>query len=395
MGSGGENRRTENHALDTVLRVDSQFMERAIELARRSFGQTRPNPIVGAIVVRDGVIVGEGYHRRAGGAHAEVEALANAGTEANGATLYVTLEPCNHSGRTPPCTDAIFKAGIQEVVFAVSDPVDHGCLCGKDRLLRDGVRVREGICAAMAAYDNRFFLNANRRRKPWVIAKYASSLDGRIATSTGESQWITGPEARRRGHELRSFVDAVVVGSGTILADDPRLTVRLDSFMGIQPACIVLDSRGRVPVESKFVSEPGRKVILVTTDLSSPGWRQEMRDREIELVTLARNSSNHLSLQELMRILFDLGMQSLLVEGGAHVLGGFFDDRLVDEVWAFLAPMVIGGVNSPAAIGGVGALKLRDAHELDRVQLEKLGPDILMQGLVRQVEVPETCLRES
>ena len=378
---------------------DRAFMERALELARRALGHTSPNPVVGAVVVRDGIVVGEGFHRRAGSEHAEVEAIRQAGEAAAGATLYVTLEPCNHVGRTGPCTGAILAAGVKEVFFAVPDPMNHGTTRGRDHLLRAGLIIHAGLCEKEARYDNRFFLHASATsesgRRPWVIAKFACSLDGRIATATGESQWITGEASRRRAHELRALVDAVAVGSGTVLADDPQLTVRLKNIDVLHPTRIVLDGRGRTPPTSKLlVNCQDIRTIIATTQTSPAAWREEMSSRGAEVLLIPVDESESLRIPLLLTELGHRDIQSMMVEGGATVLGGFFDAGLVDEVWAFVAPMLIGGEKAPGSIAGRGAQTLNDVLRLEYIRMENLGADLLIRGLVQKTEVPERCLQE-
>ena len=352
-------------------------------------GTTQPNPMVGAVIVRDGQVVGEGYHARAGGPHAEVVALRQAGDAARGATMFVTLEPCNHHGRTPPCTEAILQAGIERVYFASRDTnprVEGG---GAAFLQSRGVECVEGPLTEEATNLNRGFLHWTRTGRPWVIAKFAASLDGRIATRTGESQWITGPEARRRGHELRREVDAILVGSGTVIADDPLLTVRGSGFdvrssiPEVPTVRIVVDGRGKSPVESKvFASAERVSTLVATTETSPQSWRDALRDRGVEVVLLSQDQGGWIDLGALLEELGRREIRSLLVEGGPTVHGSFFDAGLVDEVWAFLAPMVIGGTGAPGAVAGRGVTTLQDALRLASVQIETCGSDVLVRGLV-------------
>jgi len=364
----------------------SRFMLRALELAELGVGTTRPNPIVGAVVVKDGRIVGEGFHVHAGGPHAEVEAIAAAGGDARGAALYVTLEPCNHYGRTPPCTKAILEAGIRNVYFASGDPnptVEGG---GADFLRAQGVGCFEGPLSEEARYLNRGFFRWIETGRPWIVAKFACSLDGRIATRTGESKWITGPQARERGHELRRDVDAILVGSGTVLADDPLLTVRSargEARVTIPPVRIVLDGSGRSPISSRIFSTESEATTLVATTAASPySWRQTLEERGADVAVLPVDERGWIDLPELLDELGRREIRSVLVEGGATVHGSFFDQRLVNEVWAFLAPMVIGGDSASPAVGGRGIADLAEALRLDRVNLEQLDGDFLIRGLV-------------
>ena len=365
------------------------YMRRALALAREGRATTRPNPAVGAVIVRDGTIVGEGYHACAGGPHAEIVALEQAGEAARGATMYVTLEPCNHHGRTPPCTEAILQAGIERVYFASRDTNPH-VEGGGSRFLRDhGVDCIEDTLAEEANYLNRGFLHWTRTGRPWVIAKFAASLDGRIATRTGESQWITGPEARLRGHELRREVDAILVGSGTVIADDPLLTVRGSGFdvrssiPEVPTVRIVVDGSGKSPVESKVFASAERVIhagshdrslsTVVARCLARSGRRGRSAVTGSGWPDRSRCAARRAGQREI---------RSVLVEGGPTIHGSFFDARLVNEVWAFLAPIVIGGRDAPSAVAGTGITALKDALRLDSVHVEPWGTDVLVRGLV-------------
>lgn len=366
-------------------------MRRAIELARRGLGTTHPNPIVGAVIVRDGKVVGEGYHAHAGEPHAEVVALQQAGEAARGATMFVTLEPCNHHGRTPPCTEAILRAGIERVYFASRDTNPHVEGGGSQFLRTHGVDCIEGPLAEEANYLNRGFLHWTRTGRPWVVAKFAASLDGRIATRTGESQWITGSESRQRGHELRREVDAILVGSGTVLADDPLLTVR-GPMSEVRPETefvrIVLDGRGTSPIESKvFDATEGASTIVATTQVSPEAWRDDLREHGVDVSMMPADKLGRVDLATLLEELGRREIRSLLVEGGPTVHGSFFDAGLVNEVFAFIAPMVIGGADAPGAVGGQGVGALQSALRLESVQVETCGSDVLVRGIVNQQEM--------
>jgi diaminohydroxyphosphoribosylaminopyrimidine deaminase/5-amino-6-(5-phosphoribosylamino)uracil reductase len=325
--------------------------------------------------------VGEGFHAQAGGPHAETAALLAAGSAARGGTMYVTLEPCNHHGRTPPCTEAIINAGITEVIYAVDDPNPDVRGGGRLRLEDVGINVRSGVERDAVAELIRFFDHHVRTGRPYVIAKFAASLDGRIATRTGESKWITGDEARTRAHELRSRVDAILVGAGTAAADDPRLTARVPGRKSTDPLRIVLDSEGRVPTDVRLYSpELAGGTVVIATDRMPFARRVELTGRGVDVWTVPANDRGLVDLAPLLDRLGGRGVQSLLVEGGAGVLGSFFDAALVNEVWAFLAPTVIGGDAAPPSVGGRGAGRLKDALNLEAVSVEHLGRDILLRG---------------
>ncbi len=358
------------------------YMGRALDLARRAEGYTSPNPMVGAVVVRNGSIVGEGYHHHAGAPHAEVNALREAGDATHGATLYVTLEPCNHHGRTPPCTDAILQAGITHVVYAVPDP-HPAASGGAQRLAAAGVTITSHVCHAEATYLNRAFFHHVQTQRPYVIAKYAMSLDGKIATSTGHSQWITGEPARQRVHQLRHAVDAVLVGAGTATADNPRLTVRMGQVVPRHPLRVVLDSGGRVPLHSTLFAPhmPG-KTLVVTTAAMPPAHRAQLDRQRCAVLCAPADDHGRVDLHYLLAALGERQVQSLLVEGGGTVLGALFDAGLINECWAFVAPILIGGSTAPVPIGGAGIAHMHEAPRLTNVAIEHVGSDILIRGLI-------------
>ena len=366
-------------------------MRHALGLAARASGRTSPNPLVGSIVVRDGQVVGEGWHRVAGGAHAEVEALRDAGDAARGATLYATLEPCAHHGRTPPCVDAILAAGVRHVVYALGDP-NPAAAGGAAALERAGVTVTSGIEEAAARDLNRFFLHHVAHDRPYVIAKSASSLDGRVATRTGQSRWITGDASRRRAHELRQSIDAILVGAGTVIADDPSLTVRLDPAALApddvrHPRAVVLDSRGRVPLDRVLLREARTPATIVATTPAMPGDHRAALERagcDVRVLTPAADDAR-VPLDSLLDSLGASGVQSLLLEGGPTVHGAFLDAGLVDELWCFIAPFVIGGTEATPAVGGLGVAAIGDAARIDAPHVERLDGDVLIRGALRRV----------
>jgi diaminohydroxyphosphoribosylaminopyrimidine deaminase/5-amino-6-(5-phosphoribosylamino)uracil reductase len=355
------------------------WMRRALELARRAEGRTSPNPLVGAVIVRDGRVLGEGFHRRAGLPHAEAEALRAAHESVTSATMYVTLEPCSHYGRTPPCSEAILSAGIAHVVYAVADP-NPSAAGGGRRLREAGVQVITGVCAEEAEELNRFFLHAVRTGRPYVVAKYAASLDGRIAARSGDSKWITGEAARNRAHELRHMVDAVVVGAGTVIADDPSLTVRLPIEEPAHPLRVVLDSAGRTPLECRLFSGELPGVTLVAATQTLPAEREAaLAVRGVEVLRLPADQHGRVDVAALAQALGARGVRSMMVEGGAAVHGAFFDANLVDEVWAFVAPVIIGGAAAPGPVGGRGAETMAQALRIGKLQVESHGGDVLLR----------------
>lgn len=343
---------------------DRRHMRRALELAERGRGTTDPNPLVGCVLVRDGQVVGEGWHERAGGPHAEVAALEDAGDRAVGATAYVTLEPCAHRGRTGPCVAALAEAGVGEVVYAIDDPTPEAG-GGAEGLRSAGIAVRSGVLADEAEEQNEGFLVARRLGRPFVTLKLAQSLDGRVAAADGSSRWITGEAARTRVHELRAAADAVMVGSGTVLADDPRLTVRhVDPLRG-DPRAVVLDARGRTPVDATVVRDGS---VVVTGPSSSGTWREQLASAGADVAVVdeapgaggpGRDASGGgVPLEAALAALWDRDVRSVLCEGGPTLGGALVRAGLVDRLVLHIAPTVLGDDATPAlvdvAVGTVG-----------------------------------------
>src|SRR2546427_6253762 len=335
-------------------------MQRALELARRA-PPPSPNPAVGAVVVsRDGSTIAEGVTEPPPGAHAEVMALRQAGEAARGATLYVTLEPCNHQGRTPPCTRAIIDAGITQVHYAVRDPDTKVKGGGHEALEAAGVRVVAGEGEEEAHRLNEAFFKHRTTGLPFVIAKFVASLDGRIAAASGDSRWVSGPEAREWSHQLRTRVDAIVAGSSTIVIDDPLLTARPgDVEAERQPLRVVVDSRGRTPPMARVFTGPV-KTLVATLEDAPASWRAAVEARGAEVLALGR-CGEHVDLAALMAELARRDVISVLVEGGGVILGAFFDSGLVDKVHAVLAPLIIGGADAPAGVARQGGYRMADA----------------------------------
>jgi len=355
--------------------ADEGYMRLALELSRNGEGWTRPNPIVGAVVVKDGRIVGQGWHKRFGGPHAEVFALKEAGEEARGATIYVTLEPCSHHGKTPPCTERIIEAGISRVVVACRDPNPLVDGRGIERLRAAGIAVAEGVLEDEARRSNEIFFKFIRTGLPFVQIKLAQSLDGRIATRTGDSRWITGRLARTEVHRLRRRFASVLVGAETAIEDDPLLTVR--HVEGPDPARIVLDGRGRIPLERRMFSEDGRTIVVTAT---MPEEREEnLRARGVEVWRIP-GDGDRVDLSALLSRLGEEGIDSLLVEGGGETAAAFLEEGLVDKVALFIAPIIVGGKGSVPAVGGTGAERIADALRLRDVRLRFLGDDLYLTG---------------
>ena len=359
--------------------TDLALMRRALALAERAAGLTSPNPMVGAIVVRDGIVVGEGYHRSAGEPHAEVEALRAAGARARGATVYVTLEPCAHQGRTPPCAPLLVEAGVGRVVAAMSDPNPRVDGRGVDLLRRAGITVETGVLADEAGRLNRAFCTWVTRGRPLVTLKSAVTLDGKIADVHGGSRWITGEQARAETHRLRSQSDAILVGIRTALADDPALTVRLPEPWPREPYRVVVDPEARLSPGARVVTAgtAARTVVAVGERATSDAIGR-LETAGATVVRCPRGGAG-LDLGALLRWLSDREVTSLLVEGGGETNAAFLDSGLVDRVAFFVAPMLLGGRSAPTAVGGPGRA-LADAFRLRDVTVRTLGGDVLIEG---------------
>ena len=353
---------------------DEAWMARAVALAEGGRGTTSPNPMVGAVLVRDGRVVGEGFHRAAGTAHAEAVALAAAGPAAAGATCYVTLEPCAHHGRTPPCADALVAAGVARVVAAVTDPDPRVDGAGLARLRAGGVEVGVGTGAAAAATQNAAYLTHRRLGRPRVTLKAAASLDGKVAAPDGSSQWITGPAARADGHRLRAEADAVLVGAGTALADDPRLTVRLPGHAGRQPLRVLADATGRVGTGGHLFD--GEAETLVATTPAAPAAAVDAWKAAGAEVLVCEEAPAGVELDGLARALGDRGVLELLVEGGPRLQASLWAAGLADRLVWYLAPLAIGGAGAPGLLDGAGAATLADARRLRLASVDRLGDDL-------------------
>jgi diaminohydroxyphosphoribosylaminopyrimidine deaminase/5-amino-6-(5-phosphoribosylamino)uracil reductase len=358
-------------------------MAEAIAEARKAEGRTSPNPLVGAIVARDGEILARGYHARAGQAHGEVDALSKLDGEAEGADLYVNLEPCCHHGRTPPCTEAILKAGIRRVFVGTLDPFPEVGGKGVEQLRGAGVDVSVGVEAEASRALNRPYFKRITTGLPWVTVKYAMTLDGKIASRMGDSAWISGEGSRRRVHALRDTHDAILVGTGTLRSDNPRLTARLEG--GQDPIRVALDARASAPL-SAHVFDPDSSdadTIVVTSDLADESKVQEMEGRGLEVLRLPGDERGRFDLEVVLRELARRGISNVFVEGGAQILGTLLDERLVDEVYAFVAPKLIGGAEAFTAVAGTGVEKMSEAVELEQLSIEVIDEhDVLIHGLI-------------
>lgn len=351
---------------------DEKIMRRALALARRGRAWVAPNPMVGAVVVRDGVVVGEGYHRRFGGPHAEVNALWDAGDKAKGATLYVTLEPCSHHGKTPPCVDRIIPSGVTRVVVALQDPNPLVNGAGLKRLREAGLDVEVGVLAAEAEELNQPYLKKAATGRAYVTLKMAMSLDGRIASVTGHSQWISGKKSLRYAHMMRASHDAVLVGAGTVRADDPQLTVR--HVPGRNPVRIVLDTNFRISPDCKLLNSPDEAetwVFGAPENGEMPPWAER---RGVRAFIVERDARGILDLTRVLDMVSELGVMSIMVEGGSGIWTSFLERGLVDKIEAIIAPMIIGhGID---AVGDLKILKVHDAIRLQPFRWRRIGQDL-------------------
>jgi diaminohydroxyphosphoribosylaminopyrimidine deaminase / 5-amino-6-(5-phosphoribosylamino)uracil reductase len=350
---------------------DERWMTHAIELARKADYRTSPNPMVGAVVLDEsGSLAGEGFHAAKGAPHAEELALAAAGSRAEGGTMYVNLEPCTHAHRSPACADAIVAARIKRVVVAMRDPDERVLGAGIERLRSAGLEVDVGAQAAAAQRLNEFYIVHRSTGRPFVSLKFAMSLDGKIATRTGESRWITGEIARNHGHELRHAHDAILVGVNTVIKDDPQLTARLEGRAARQPLRVVLDSHLRTPRTARLLTG-GQTVVATSAEGTLDG---------AEVLTLPARADGRVPIEALLDQLGKRGILSVLVEGGAETHAAFLAAGLVNKVYAYIAPKLIGGTRAPGPVGGEGIEHLRDALDMLEVDVTDLGGDILISG---------------
>src|SRR5229473_3745714 len=348
----------------------------ALNEAAKGLGRTHPNPVVGAVVARGAQVLGLGHHRKAGGAHAEVEALREAAKKARGADLYVTLEPCNHQGRTPPCTDAILSAGIARVFIGSIDPNPLVKGKGAQRLRAAGVAVRTGVLGEACDAANEMWFKFITRKLPWVVLKAAVTLDGKLATASGDSRWVSGPRSREMAHALRDELDAVLVGIGTALADDPRLTARGRGQR--DPVRVVVDSAARLPPDARVLRQRSQAPTLVACTLRADPRRVKALQRAgAGIVRCRADRAGRVDLKDLLRLLAGRGLTSVLVEGGARIHGGFLSQRLWDELYLFIAPKVSGeGALSWAGFEGPG--RMDQAPGVRIVDSTRVGDDLLV-----------------
>lgn len=360
-----------------ISKDDEKWMKRALLLASKAKGMTSPNPMVGAVIVKNGIVVGEGYHERAGEAHAEIVAIKRAGELARGSTLYVNLEPCTHYGKTPPCVPAIIGSGINRVVIGIEDPNPLIRGEGIRRLRQAGIEVELGILEDKSKKLNEAFFKYIIKKEPFVILKIASTLDGKIAMSDGESKWITGDKARRFVHLLRSQVDATLVGIGTILKDNPLLTSRIKG--GKDPIRIVLDSQLKIPDEANVLISNPEKTIIATTNLASKEKIEKFQDKGIKILCL-EPKEGRVNLKHLLTELGKMNITSIMVEGGSRVNGSFFDEGLIDKMILFISTKLIGNDQALGMFGGKGVSSLKEAKKLKNSKIRRFGEDFCIEG---------------
>lgn len=357
---------------------DEFYMSLALDMAERAQGQTGINPVVGCVVVKDGRLVGIGTHLERGTPHAEVHALQMAGDKASGSTVYVTLEPCSHFGKTPPCSERLISAGVERVVIATEDPNPLVAGKGIELLQNAGIQVEAGVLRDRASRLNAPFMKYITTGKPYVTLKTASTLDGKIASKTGDSKWISNEEARRRVHTLRHRHQAIMVGVSTVIADDPQLTTRLP-VKGINPIRIVVDSRLTIPLESQMLHDSAAPTMILTTELGDPQKKTELQRLGIEVIVCGDGPRVDLKLA--MDTLGQREIGSILLEGGGTLNGAMLEEGLVDRVVLFIAPKIVGGLAAPSSFNFSGAERMSDAVTLSDVQFEQLGDNVCITGI--------------
>lgn len=381
MRLNSSSRRGKERAMKEIVSEIEYYMRRAIALARKGAGSVSPNPMVGAVIVKDGIVIGEGFHEKAGFDHAEIIAIKKAGKGCKGASLYVNLEPCCHYGKTPPCTDAIIRAGIEKVYIGMVDPNPIVSGKGIEELRKHGIHVKTGILEDSCRMLNEFFIKYITTGIPFVIIKMACSMDGRVATFTGDSRWISCEKSRIYVHKLRSSVDAIIVGVETVIRDDPELNVRLVRSKRY-PMRIIVDSHLRTPLNARiFYSEGGRCIIA---SVYGEGEKERrLSEMGVEVIRVDGREDGRVSIRSLLTILGKRGLNSVLIEGGPEVCWSAIEEGVVDKVMFFYSPIIIGGKGAPGPIGGIGFRKLEEALKLKNVKIKKMGEDFLFEGYLK------------
>lgn len=367
------------------LSYDEKYMRLAMQLAGNAIGRTSPNPLVGAVIVKDNRVVGCGWHRKAGTPHAEVHALNQAGELAQGADVYVTLEPCAHYGKTPPCAKALVEAKVKNVYGGLLDV--NPKVAGKGfKILEDaGIHVEYGFLQDELRKQNEVFFKWIEHKKPFVVLKAAMTLDGKIATATGQSKWITNETSRAYGYKLRDIYDGIMVGINTVIEDNPMLTARVDG--GKNPIRIVVDSSLRIDINANVVQDKSAKTIVATTDKADKDKILKLQAQDVDVIVVDKDKNDKVDIEKLLDILGQQNICSILVEGGATLSGSFVAKKLVDKVYFFIAPKIIGGKEAKTPVAGTGILNLQEALALKDIQIEKLEEDILIIGRVDKDKV--------
>lgn len=367
------------------LSYDEKYMRLAMQLAGNAIGRTSPNPLVGAVIVKDNRVVGCGWHRKAGTPHAEVHALNQAGELAQGADVYVTLEPCAHYGKTPPCAKALVEAKVKNVYGGLLDV--NPKVAGKGfKILEDaGIHVEYGFLQDELRKQNEVFFKWIEHKKPFVVLKAAMTLDGKIATATGQSKWITNETSRAYGYKLRDIYDGIMVGINTVIEDNPMLTARVDS--GKNPIRIVVDSSLRIDINANVVQDKSAKTIIATTDKADKNKILKLQAQDVDVIVVDKDENDKVDIEKLLDILGQQNICSILVEGGATLSGSFVAKKLVDKVYFFIAPKIVGGKEAKTSVAGTGILNLQEALALKDIQIEKLEEDILIIGRVDKDKV--------
>ncbi|MDF2985395.1 MAG: ribD [Eubacterium sp.] len=367
------------------------YMKKVLELAKAGWGRTNPNPLVGAIIVKNGEIVAEGYHEMPGGPHAEVAAFSNAGSCVRGGTLYVNLEPCSHYGRTPPCAERIIKEGISKVVMAMEDPNPKVAGRGRKLLQAAGVETVTGVLEQEAVKLNEIFVKYITCKRPFVIMKTAMTLDGKIASACGDSKWISGESSRQQVHSIRDRVSAIMVGVNTVMTDNPSLTTRINGKTGKDPVRIIVDSKGVIPVNSQVINiQSSAGVIIATTSAIEIEKEKQLADKGVRILKLD-GPDGHVDLKKLMDELYLSEIDSVLLEGGGGLNAAALNSGIVDKLMIFVAAKIIGGKNSKTPVEGEGIPLMKDAIKLENIEVNRFDEDILIEGYVKG----ETCLQES
>lgn len=367
------------------LSYDEKYMRLAMQLAGNAIGRTSPNPLVGAVIVKDNRVVGCGWHRKAGTPHAEVHALNQAGELAQGADVYVTLEPCAHYGKTPPCAKALVEAKVKNVYGGLLDV--NPKVAGKGfKILEDaGIHVEYGFLQDELRKQNEVFFKWIEHKKPFVVLKAAMTLDGKIATATGQSKWITNETSRAYGYKLRDIYDGIMVGINTVIEDNPMLTARVDG--GKNPIRIVVDSSLKIDINANVVQDKSAKTIIATTDKADKDKFLKLQAQDVDVIVVDKDENDKVDIEKLLDILGQQNICSILVEGGATLSGSFVAKKLVDKVYFFIAPKIVGGKEAKTPVAGTGILNLQEALALKDIQIEKLEEDILIIGRVDKDKV--------